>query len=73
MKQNEKSLFYNYILNNRLRLEDNVRNIQANIRFRRVDIIDCVELIEATVELETFKQVTNDLRLLLDIELPSDV
>ena len=58
MKQNEKSLFYNYILNNRLRLEDNVRNIQANIRFRRVDIIDCVELIEATVELETFKQVT---------------
>lgn len=57
-----------YIYNNQVRLEDNVRQLQANVRFRRIDLTDCFELLVAQTELETFKEVTNQIRLLLKLE-----
>ena len=68
MRQNESALIMAYIYNNKLRLEDNVRQLQANVRFRRIDIADCVELLLAQTELETFIDVTNQIRLLLKLE-----
>ena len=67
MKQCEKDLLTAYIYNNYVRLEDNVRQIQNNIRFRNIDVADCMELICAKQEFETFKEVTGHIRVLLKL------
>lgn len=67
MRQNELALIMAYIYNNQVRLEDNVRQLQSNVRFRRIDFADCVELLIAQQQLETFKEVTDDIRSLLNL------
>lgn len=67
MRQNEKDLITRYIYNNRVRLENNVHQLQSNIRFRNIDTVDCIELMLAQQELETFKEVTKHIRLLLKL------
>lgn len=67
MNQDELSRVYSYIFNNQLKLEDNVKQLQANIRYRKIDILDCIELACALQELETFKEVTKDIRILLNL------
>ena len=67
MKEAELALLYSYIYNNTIILEDNVRKLQANVRFRSVDIADCVELACAIQRLETFREVTTHIRQLLNI------
>lgn len=67
MRQNEKDLITRYIYNNRVRLENNVHQLQSNIRFRNIDTVDCIELLLAKQELDTFKEVTNHIRLLLKL------
>lgn len=67
MRQSEKDLICKYIYNNRVRLENNVHQLQANIRFRNIDTVDCIELMLAQQELETFKEITKHIRLLLKL------
>lgn len=69
MRQSELALIMAYIYNNRKRLEDNVRQLQTNVRYRRIDLPDCVELLCAQQELETFLEVTNQIRAILNIGL----
>ena len=42
--------------------------LQSNIRFRRIDPIDCTELMLAVQEFETFKEVTKHIRILLKLD-----
>ena len=67
MRQTEKDLLAAYIYNNYVRLEDQLNTLQNNIRFRKIDVVDCVELLCAKQEFETFKEVTGHIRLLLKI------
>lgn len=50
-----------------VRLEDTVKQLQNNVRYRRIDSIDCIELLMAQQELETFKEVTKHIKTLLKI------
>lgn len=68
MTQQEMILLYSYIYNNRVELEHEVRQLQNNIRFRNVDIADCMELICALQRLETFKEVTDHIMILLKLK-----
>lgn len=68
MRQSEKDLLASYIYNNYVRLESNIITLQNNIRFRRVDVADCMEYICALQEFETFKEVTKHIRLLLKLD-----
>lgn len=68
MKQSEKDILMMYIYNNTVRLENNVKQLQSNIRFRRIDTVDCIELMLAQQELETFKEVTKHIRVLLKLK-----
>lgn len=68
MKQNEKDILSMYIYNNTVRLENNVRQLQSNLRFKRIDTVDCIELMLAQQELETFNEVTKHVRLLLKLK-----
>lgn len=67
MRQSEKDLISKYIYNNRIRLENNVHQLQSNIRFRSIDTVDCVELMLAQQELQTFIEVTKHIRVLLKL------
>lgn len=67
MTQKELQLLYAYILSNRVRLENDVRNLQNNLRFRDIDIVDCIELIHAKTQLQCFIEITNQIKLILQI------
>ncbi len=67
MRQSEKDLLWAYMYNNYVRLESNLNTLQNNIRFRRIDVADCMEYICALQEFETFKEVTKHIRILLKI------
>ncbi len=67
LKKDNLSLLYSYILKNRIDLENYVSELQNNIRFKHVSVADCVELICAKQRLETFIEVTDHIRLLLEM------
>lgn len=67
MNQKEITLLFEYIYHNRCRLEDDVRQLQTNVRFRRVDSADCLELLKANIYLESFKEITSNIRCLLEL------
>lgn len=58
MTEHEKILLYSYIYNNQQLLENEVMQLQSNLRYRRIDSADCFELMAALVRLETFKEVS---------------
>lgn len=68
MTQKELVLLYSYFYSNRVRMEQEVNQLQNNLRFRRYDVADCMELICAKQQLDTFIEVTNHIRLLLKME-----
>ncbi len=67
MKHSEVILLYNYILRNNIELEYEVKQLQNNVRFRNIDVADCVELACAIQRLETFNEVTGHIRILLNL------
>lgn len=67
MTDREIMLLCSYVYNNRIQLEHDVHQIQNNIRFREVDVPDCVELIVALQRLDTFKEVTGHIMSLLGL------
>lgn len=69
MKQSELTLLYSYIYNNRLMLKNEVRTMQANLRYREIDVIDCLELALAVERYNTFKETTNQIKALLNLEV----
>lgn len=65
MNQKEITLLFAYIYNNRVRLEKEKRRLQSNVRYCDVDSADCIELMFASERLNTFNEVTTDIRHLL--------
>ena len=47
--------------------------MQSNIRFRKIDICDCMEFICAKQEYETFIEVTDHIRTLLKLGVDQNV
>lgn len=68
MKNKEIELLWRYIINNLTALEQEVQQLQQNLRYRRIDTIDCHELALAIERLNTFQKVSNDILLLLRID-----
>jgi len=67
MTQKEITALLEYIYNNQCRLEDELEQLQSNIRFRKPTITDCVELIHAIAYEDSFLQTTTDIRHLLNL------
>lgn len=65
MTQKETLILMSYIYNNRVRMEEEVRQLQNNIRFRNISVADCMEMICAIQQLETFRETTEHIRFLL--------
>lgn len=67
MRQSEKDIINEYLYNNYCRLEERCQTLQNNLRFRRVDMVDCIELACALQEFETFKEISVHIRILLKL------
>ena len=67
MKKLEVAAVCNYIYNNRSRLEHEVRELQSNLRYRQIDVVDCIKTACSIERLNTFKQPTKDILTLLNL------
>ena len=68
MTKKEELLIWSYVYNNTLRLENEVKQLQSNLRYRKIDVDECCELACAMQQLQTFTEVTNHILLLLKLK-----
>ena len=61
-------LILSYLLNNEIRLDEEINQLQQNIRFRKIHDVDMVELLIATVRRDTFLEVSQKIRDLLNMK-----
>ena len=67
MRRNEYVILLEYLYNNECALEEELHTAVANLRYRRIDITDCFELAALIERYNTFKRVSNEIRILLKI------
>lgn len=65
MTEKEKILLYSYVYNNTLMLENEVKQLQSNVRFRRIDSPDVYELLVSQLRLEMFKEISEHILALI--------
>lgn len=68
MKKTEVAMIYSYFINLRSRLENEVSQLQSNLRYRRVDTVDCIELSTAIERLNMFREISNSIVLILQLD-----
>lgn len=61
-----------YFYNESIHLENDVKQLQENIKWRRVSTIDCLELIIATERLSSFLEFSQNVKAILRIKDPDD-
>lgn len=67
-EEKHKELLHEYFFSEEIRMEDELRQLQHNVRFRRIDDIDCHELLIATLRLESFREFRRNVLMLLNME-----
>lgn len=72
MTQKERDLLYSYIYHNYNELESEIITLKNNLRFRHIDVCDCMEYIVALQRFDTFKEVTQHIRELLNLDKNND-
>ena len=65
MRQKEIEMLYQYLWNRYIYLEQDVQQVQQNVRYRRIDAVDCLELCLALERFQAFKQFSADVRRIL--------
>lgn len=65
MRQKEIEMLYQYLWNRYIYLEQDVQQLQQNVRYRRIDAVDCLELCLALERFQAFKQFSADVRGIL--------
>lgn len=64
----KSDLVAEYFFNRRLYLENELKQLSENVRFRPFDSVDCLELIIAKERLAMFIEVSKDIRHILNIK-----
>lgn len=72
MNQKEIEILMQYILFETTRLEQDVQQLRQNIRYRDVDVVDCMELMLALERLAVFKNFSGNVIHLLKLHGISD-
>lgn len=69
----QKEIFYQYLLNERDRLEEDVVQLRQNLRMRKeIDAIDCLELALAMERLSAFIDYTDHALAIFKLSCPAD-
>ena len=67
MREREIELLLEYFLHTLTYLEQDVQQLQQNIRYRRIDAVDCLELCLALERLNAFKKFSSEVQQLLKL------
>ena len=54
--RSQRELWFCYCVNYRQRLENDIKQLQTNLRYRKVDAVDCLELALAIERLNCFNE-----------------
>lgn len=68
----QKEIFFQYLLNERDRLENDVLQLRQTLRYRSIDILDCYELALAIERLNTFYDYCNHAIAIFKLSCPAD-
>lgn len=68
----QKEIFFQYLLNERDRLENELEVLRHNIRYRNIDAVDCLELIIAMERLNSFADFTAHAIAIFKLSCPAD-
>lgn len=68
MTNQEKELLLSWVVNEEIRLSDEVSQLRQNLRFRKIDLLDCFELAIAMQRYSDFTEFSLILLRLLHIE-----
>lgn len=68
MKQSEKDLLWAWIINEQIRLENELTEIRNRVRFRHIDVSDNVEMMLTMQRLEDFRDFALVLIRLLNLD-----
>ena len=65
--QKQRDLWYEYKYNKEEFLKEDVRQLQQTIRYRNIDVVDCIELALAIERLNTFQKVCKSIEIILGL------
>ncbi len=69
MKQ--KEIFLMYLNNTRDRMEEDIRTLRQQLRYRNVDVVDCLELQLALERFNAFQEFSRNAKAILRLD-PDD-
>lgn len=67
LTKRQKEMYYSYIYNHREFLWQDIQQLQQNLRYRRIDSIDCLEMALALERLNAFDDFVKTLNVILEI------
>ncbi len=69
----QKEILMTYIINNRDRLQEDVRELQQRVRYREVDAVDCLELSLAIERMNAFEDFSRSVIEIMRLSVPEPV
>lgn len=63
----QRELWASYKYNRRSYLVDDVERLQQTVRYRRIDPVDCIELVIALERLAAFDEFTKDTEVIFSL------
>lgn len=67
MTEKEKELLKAWLLNEDVRIDQEIMELKARIRYRKIDIVDCIELALLINRYQDFKQFAGVIERLLNL------
>lgn len=67
MTEKEKTLLQSWLLSEDIRLEEELQQLQARIRYRKIDVVDCIELALLIERYQDFKEFAKTVDRLLHL------
>lgn len=68
MTAQERTFLLSWLVNEDIRLHDECAQMRSNLRYRRIDTVDCFEFALTLQRYEDFRQYASIIRRLLKIE-----
>lgn len=68
----QKEIFFQYLLNERDRLENDVDKLRQTLRYKNIDAVDCLELTLAMERLNSFDDFMSHAIAIFKLSCPAD-
>lgn len=67
MTEKERELLKAWLLNEDLRIDNEIMELKSRLRYRQIDIVDCIELALLINRYQDFKQFSSVVERLLNL------